>query len=84
MAALRMHHSAIREGRLTWSRLGSDGLLGETDGLQVVINRSRDQLLPLADHIRSRTVIWSSDGLNIHPDALGCQSAVVVMGGESP
>jgi cyclomaltodextrinase len=84
MAALRMQHAAIREGRLTWSRLGSDGLLGETDGLQVVINRSRDQLLPLADHIRSRTVIWSSDGLSIQPDALGCQSAVVVMGGESP
>ena len=84
MAALRMQHAAIREGRLTWSRLGTDGLLGEIDGLQVVINRSRNQLLPLADHIRSGTVIWSSDGLHTHSDSLSCQSAVVVMGGESP
>ena len=84
MAALRTHQSAIREGCLIWSSLGSDGLLGQTDSLQVVINRSREQHLPLPDHIRSGTIIWSSNGLNATPDALGCQSAVVVTGSESP
>ena len=68
-------------GCLRWRSLGSDGLLGETDDLQVVINRSREQPLPLSDHIRSGTVIWSSKALNSIPDALGCQSAVVVMAG---
>jgi neopullulanase len=84
MAALRTHQSAIREGCLIWSSLGSDGLLGQTDSLQVVINRSREQHLPLPDHIRSGIIIWSSNGLNATPDALGCQSAVVVTGSESP
>ena len=84
MAALRTHQSAIREGCLIWSSLGSDGLLGQTDSLQVVINRSREQHLPLPDHIRSGIIIWSSSGLNATPDALGCQSAVVVTGSESP
>ena len=84
MAALRTHQSAIREGCLIWSSLGSDGLLGQTDSLQVVINRSREQHLPLPDHIRSGTIIWSSNDLNATPDALGCQSAVVVTGSESP
>lgn len=74
LTTLRHRWPLIKEGGLVWRSAGSDGLVGDAPGLQVVINRSRSDVLESVHGEGS--VVWSI-GSRSESDALGPQSALV-------
>lgn len=81
LAKLRNSYPDLHQTDLVWRCAGSDGLIGQAEGLEVWINRSRTQPLELPDPQATTNVLWSSDQHNAL-GSISMQSAVLL--GTSP
>ena len=78
LAELRRSHEVIRTEGFQWTPQGADGLVGVTDGLKVLINRSRSEQLRLSKPT-DNTVLWSLGTSS--SQSLGPQSALILLDG---
>ena len=78
LAELRRHHAVIQQGELSWSSVGSDGLVAQADGWEIWINRSRNNALALPDPQASAEVLWSTEAAT-PAGAIAAQSAALLL-----
>ena len=78
LAELRRQHAVIRQGELTWSAVSSDGLVAQTDGWELWINRSRHESLDLPDALASVEMLWSTEEAPA-VGAIAAQSAALLL-----
>ena len=83
LAALRQDQPSLCDGSMQWESRGDDGLLGRSGSVQVWINRSRNQDLPINLSDAQTRVFWSSGSPLSPSGAVGTQSAVLLMSDEA-
>ena len=83
LAVLRREHTVLSDGSMLWSCCGDDGLVARSGSVQVWINRSRSQDLPISSGSSTIRILWPSGSSLTPSGAVGTQSAVLLMSDEA-
>ena len=78
LAELRRQHAVIQQGELSWRSVGSDGLVAQAKGLEIWINRSRQESLALPDLQASAEMHWSTEEATA-VGSIAAQSAALLL-----
>lgn len=78
LAQLRRRYPVLHQAALLWKGTGSDGLVGQAEGLEIWINRSRIQPLCLPEPQATAKILWSSEE-NLAAGCIPTQSAVLLL-----
>ena len=78
LSELRRDYPLLRKGALQWNCVGTDGLVGQVDRLEVWINRSRSQPLALPHRHSNAEILWST-GESISTGTIAVQSAALLL-----